>query len=67
MNCTWEDCLNEGEYKQIGMDGDTWAVLCKEHNEIMDGSLTDLKPKLVISNWIKAQGGAKKAAERMMK
>ncbi len=66
VGCTWEDCTKIGEFKQIAADGEVWAILCTEHNEIMDVETTDLKPKSFISNWIKAQGGAKAAAKRMI-
>lgn len=69
VECTWEDCPNGGEFKQIATDGEVWAILCKDHNRFMDDGLTgpEFSPKQVMSNWIKAQGGAKKAAKRMMK
>ena len=64
--CTWEGCSELAEFKQVAADGEVWAILCVEHSEIMDVKITDLKPKSFVSNWIKAQGGAKAAAKRMM-
>jgi hypothetical protein len=69
MKCTWVDCQNEATKPQISVDGSQWSNLCAEHDEMLDNSVTELvtggSPAKMISNWIKAQGGAKKTAENM--
>lgn len=63
--CTWEDCLEPGEFKQIATDGEVWANLCDHHNQLLDKA-PEGNYKMFVAYWIKAQGGAKKAAKRMM-
>ena len=71
MNCTWVDCKNEGVHALKDRGGETWATLCDMHNNLFEDTikLGNADPKTyaprIVSNWIKAQGGSKKAAERM--
>lgn len=65
--CTWKDCLEAAEFKQIATDGEVWAVLCKKHNARFDADTTGLRPYALFADWIKAQGGKHIALDRMMK
>ncbi len=70
MKCTWVDCRLDAAHPQVAEDGEQWANLCEDHNKELEESL-DLAVsgniKKMISSWIKAQGGSKKAAARMMR
>ena len=61
--CTWENCTETATHKQVASDGKVWANLCDSHHAKLDNELLDVKK--VPGNWIKAQGGSKKAAKRM--
>ena len=63
--CTWKDCMKEGIHPQRSNDGSIWAILCDEHNRQIDEDIEQLRAKELVRDWILAQGGAKKAAERM--
>lgn len=74
MTCTWIDCKKEATVPQISKDGQEWSTLCEDHAKEIDKSCDEflhdpngLKSniKKMLSSWIKAQGGAKKAAERI--
>lgn len=65
MNCTWKDCDKPATQPQVASDGEIWANLCDEHHEKLEESLSSLEPKKLLSAWVKAQGGANKAAKRM--
>lgn len=68
--CTWKDCASEAKHPQIASDQQQWANLCDEHNSELEmgilqtGETRDVRS--LMSAWVKAQGGAKKAAERMI-
>lgn len=64
--CTWINCESEAKYPQIAEDGDVWANLCDTHNQELDSSLDSTNPKILLSVWVKAQGGAKRAAQRTL-
>lgn len=66
MTCTWEGCTANATKPQTSNDGSHWANLCDAHAEIVDG-MFDLGPAAIMSTWIRAQGGAKAAAARMLK
>lgn len=63
--CTWEGCDRLARNEQIASNGEVWADLCNEHAEELDGIL-DQEPKAILKKWIKAQGGSKRAASRLM-
>lgn len=69
-NCTWANCNQLALHPQIARDGEQWADLCDEHNKEIDKSIDDAisggDVKAILSGWIKAQGGSKKATQRMM-
>lgn len=65
MRCTWVDCELDACIPQIARDGTQWANLCAEHALKLDTAIAMNKPKILLAYWVKAQGGSKKAAERM--
>ncbi len=64
MKCTWAGCEGEGTAPQIGRDGQRWALLCQKHKDDLDSAIASQSPPRLMQAWIKAQGGAKAAAER---
>jgi hypothetical protein len=62
--CTWVDCPEVAAHPQIGQDGKEWANLCDVHAKELDDSLLD--PKAVLRCWVRASGGPKVMAEKMM-
>jgi hypothetical protein len=71
MKCTWLNCTAEAIVPQKANDGSTWANLCLEHHQEIENCMTKFEqpeygPKRMLSSWVKAQGGAKAAAARMM-
>lgn len=73
MICTWKDCQNDAVKPLVSKDGETWANLCAEHHakHDTDAELAIRKGgrdnmKRMMSNYIKAQGGAKAAAKRIL-
>jgi hypothetical protein len=70
MKCTWLNCEAKAQYPQISGDGSAWANLCQVHHQEIDDCMIkfdspEYGPKRMLASWVKAQGGAKKAAERM--
>lgn len=63
-SCTWVDCTEHANFPQKSKDGSIWANLCSAHNKELDDSLLD--PKGVLRCWVRASGGAKSMAARMM-
>lgn len=67
--CTWRDCTMAANHPQVDSDGEVWANLCDDHKAEFEMATTPtgdtFNPQAVLSAWIKAQGGAKKAARRM--
>lgn len=66
MKCTWEGCEVEASVPQVGEDGQQWANLCTSHHAEIETSMVSLDAKTVLRSWIKAQGGSRAAANRMM-
>jgi hypothetical protein len=67
--CTWVDCVDEAKVKHLDRDGKPWAHLCCFHSGEMDDAADigspSWKPGALMRCWIRAQGGAKAAADRM--
>jgi hypothetical protein len=63
--CTWVECAEPATVPQRGRDGSQWADLCADHDKQLSDAIASGNPKKLMSAYIKAQGGAKKAAERM--
>ncbi len=67
IKCTWKNCKNDAIYSQVAKDGEVWANLCEEHHNLLEECISDIEnPKKLLGAWIKAQGGAKRAAGRMV-
>lgn len=71
MKCTWKDCTNKAEHTLKDKNDIPWANLCKEHFEKHDNDIeiaiktpNKHNMKKMLSDWVKAQGGAKMAAKR---
>ncbi len=65
MTCTWVDCTEAAAHPQIGKDGKQWAHLCQAHHDQLEGHIKNGEAKHVLSAWVRAQGGSKKATEAM--
>ena len=66
MKCTWVDCKNEASVPQIAKDGKEWANLCEMHDREINQSIENYDIRRILSGWVKAQGGGKKAAARLI-
>jgi len=65
-NCTWVNCKKSAMRPQIAKDGEVWATLCELHHfKINNFDKSNVKE--MLSFWVKAQGGAKKASQRVIK
>ncbi len=64
MKCTWEGCTEEAKHDKVARDGQVWAHLCDPHEAIFAAAPAKGAPA-ILSTWVKAQGGAKVAANRM--
>lgn len=62
-HCTWTGCTAPATHPQLGRGGKQWADLCAVHAAEIEASGTSVKGMLAA--WVKAQGGPKRAAERM--
>ena len=68
-SCTWIDCNNPASHPQFNRDGVKWANLCEGHHNELDFSIDDAIEnedyiKKMLSNWVKANGGAKEMASK---
>ena len=61
--CTWVGCAAHATHPQMATDGVVWADLCAVHDLALEQAMVAGVPQM-LSAWVKAQGGAKKAAER---
>jgi len=67
MECTWVKCENKAVRQQLDKNGIGWANLCEEHHILLEETLSDrTKVKQMLSYWIKAQGGAQRATDRVI-
>ena len=62
--CTWVGCTVVATHPQLDRNGTMWANLCLHHHAELSESIATSIPKMV-SAWVKAKGGAKKATEAM--
>lgn len=67
MSCTFEGCSTEAVHELKSRDGEIWARLCEDHNKQIADAIKANDYKRVVGLWVKAQGGSKKASERMLK
>lgn len=63
--CSWKECKQQAEYPQVSKSNQIWAVLCEEHRDELDRAVASANVRKLMGAWIKAQGGAKAAAERI--
>lgn len=63
-----ERLQSRGEFPQLDNDSNEWAILCKWHHDEIEAAISSnpFNPKMLLRAWIKAQGGAKSAAERTL-
>lgn len=64
MNCTWLGCAEQASHDKTSKDGAIWARLCDTHEAKFNEAVAS-GVKGALSAWVKAQGGAKAAADRM--
>lgn len=71
--CTWQDppdkrCTLDGNHDHKDNLGVVWASLCDAHHEKLerDTNPENLDIKACLSSWVRASGGAKRMAERMV-
>ena len=65
MKCTWVDCFNEASEPQLSLDGKEWSNLCADHATTLEDSIGNFSPGKLVSNWIKAHGGATALAKKL--
>ena len=63
-SCTWEGCTEDATQPQLDKNGRAWVDLCYRHHEVLGTAIDSGVPQM-LSAWVKAKGGAKKAAEAM--
>lgn len=64
--CTWLNCQSLGCKEWLDKQGHRWALLCIPHDMQLKRELEEsTKIERLISAWVNAQGGSKKAAERI--
>jgi hypothetical protein len=65
--CTWVGCRLGARNPQIAKDGEVWANLCDSHDAALSKTIKEFNVKAVLRDWVRAGGGAKKMAARMVK
>lgn len=63
--CTWEGCSARAVKAKYDKQNRIWADLCAEHDTEFKRVMVLGGARRVLSAWVKAQGGAAKAAERV--
>ena len=63
--CTWVGCEAPAAHIQYDRDGCMWANLCARHAKEFHDAVDGDNVKVICSVWVKAQGGARAAMERM--
>lgn len=66
MQCTWESCEAEATTPQYSVDKSVWANLCPAHAIEIDTMFDDFNAAKCLRLWIKAHGGPKKLASKMV-
>lgn len=64
QRCTWTECNYPAEFKWVDERGKTWAHVCGEHNQQLKQGLREGAPQMIAA-WTSAQGGMKRALERL--
>lgn len=62
--CTWLGCVAVATHEQTATDGVVWADLCDPHHRQLDEAKASGSAPKLLGAWMRAQGGAAKAAER---
>lgn len=70
LRCTWDGCEGRPLHPQLSASGEPWAHLCDAHDgewrlALSLPSIGDTGIKRILALWVKAQGGARAAADRM--
>lgn len=65
VTCTWVGCSATASVVVKDRNGKPWANLCKAHDDQMNKHITDGDVRGILSDWVKAGGGAEKLAERL--
>jgi hypothetical protein len=65
MECTWAGCQEPATQTQLDKTGKPWAHLCQNHHDQLNASIDGMNPRMLMSSWVLAQGGAALAAESM--
>ena len=65
MKCSWLDCESNAARPELDINGREWANLCDAHSKKFNDALRSGDVKKIRACWVRAQGGAKKAAARM--
>jgi hypothetical protein len=42
VTCTWAACVHEGRVRRVGLDGVTWAILCRRHSNVVDRAINNI-------------------------
>lgn len=64
--CTWKDCDGIAKHVQKDNNGKPWAVLCSKHHNEIEETVKKQDVRGILRCWIKAQGGAKVASDRVL-
>ena len=64
MQCTWKDCIEKATTPQLDKNGIEWANLCDAHHIELEEAIVSDNPKLLLSRWVRASGGASIMAKR---
>ena len=69
--CTWKDCDQIARHPRSDSYGRVWSNVCDTHDALMKKAAIDAfeskgqrGTEKLVAMWIKAQGGAEKAADR---
>jgi hypothetical protein len=71
--CTWQGCPDPATNPNVAEDGNIWSCLCHRHQAEYKASIKGVNRTeadrqsiaRMMHCWIQAQGGPKKAADRM--
>jgi hypothetical protein len=66
-DCTWKGCMAPAAHPHTAQDGEVWANLCEAHEAEENAASLERDPSHILRCWVLAQGGAKKAAARMVR
>lgn len=67
--CTWVDCEKSATHLHKDKHGAVWSSLCSEHDAELSAAAiaSDTDVRGILRSWVKAQGGATRAARRMLR